>query len=108
MNKFFNWIARLCKRRPNYTYEFVTELPEKFKERQIYICEHEGFAWQLNFLCPCGCKVLLYVNLLEDSKPYWRFCINKKGQISISPSLHRKVGCKSHFFVRNGKIEWAS
>lgn len=30
----------------------------------------------------------------------------KRGKISISPPVWRKVYCKSHFFVREGRNDW--
>jgi hypothetical protein len=61
----------------------------------------------LVFRCPCGCHTDIFLNLLKDAKPIWRFHISKKNKITITPSIWRKVGCKSHFFIRKGKIEWA-
>jgi hypothetical protein len=47
----------------------------------------------------------LYMNLMDDYDPYWKYTIHGK-TISLSPSVNRLVGCKSHFFLRSGKIEW--
>ena len=30
----------------------------------------------------------------------------EEGKISLSPSIDRFVGCKSHFFLTDGKIIW--
>ncbi|WP_394341525.1 DUF6527 family protein [Albibacterium indicum] len=58
-------------------------------------------------LCPCGCKNILHMNLMEEESPCWSYSINKKNIITIRPSVNRIVGCKSHFFVREGKVVWA-
>ncbi|WP_397321508.1 DUF6527 family protein [Pedobacter foliorum] len=56
-------------------------------------------------ICPCGCRKLLHMNLMDDYDPYWNYILDGK-VISLAPSINRLVGCKSHFFVTNGKIEW--
>ncbi|WP_410688422.1 DUF6527 family protein [Chitinophaga filiformis] len=55
--------------------------------------------------CPCGCGKILYLNLLRDYAPYWAYKTEGK-IISLSPSVHRTVGCKSHFFITDGKLIW--
>ncbi|WP_394339847.1 DUF6527 family protein [Mucilaginibacter conchicola] len=56
-------------------------------------------------LCPCGCKQILYTNLIEDHHPFWKYKLNGK-TISLRPSIDRLVGCRSHFFLTDGKIIW--
>ena len=106
MNPILKRLFKLRPRKPDYSFEFVEELPEKIKGKRIYICTHAEYPWQINFLCPCGCNVLLYLNLLEEVRPCWSFKISKKKKISLHPSINRKTDCRSHFFVRQGKIEW--
>ena len=35
-----------------------------------------------------------------------KYKIDKKKRVTLFPSVHRMVGCKSHFFIRKGKIAW--
>jgi hypothetical protein len=80
-------------------------LPEIFDERTIYVIGKPE-PWLVAFNCPCGCNSIIQLNLLQNAKPKWRLLENSKGRITISPSVWRTEGCKSHFFVRKSKIDW--
>jgi hypothetical protein len=97
-------IAWLFKER--YAMADVTDVPDTFSELVIYIVGEPGTPWLIAFRCPCGCKSIIHLNLLEDVDPKWYYKINKKRRITIYPSVWRIRGCKSHFFVRAGKILW--
>jgi hypothetical protein len=109
MEKIFRWIRKKYRfyAAAKYKYVFVKELPEIVPENKVIIVSEDGMPDSLVFRCPCGCHTDIFLNLLKDAKPIWRFHISKKNKITITPSIWRKVGCKSHFFIRKGKIEWA-
>lgn len=105
IKKLHNLISSLFKKK--YNYLFTTDIPEILKPKTIYIIQNDGYPWQIVMLCPCGCKKNLHMNLIDEYKPYWRFGIDKKNRITLYPSIHRTVGCESHFFIRKGAIIWA-
>jgi hypothetical protein len=90
---------------PKFKFETVEDSPVIIPEKKILIVD-EGTPESLVFKCPCGCNADIHLNLLKDARPLWNYKITKKGNITISPSVWRKVGCKSHFFIREGRIEW--
>ena len=94
--------------KPSYKTVCLEDLPEVLEKQTIYIVGAKDHPWQVAFLCPCNCKELIQLSVLADSRPSWRFKLNEKGKITLNPSVWRKIGCKSHFFVRNGKIWWAT
>ncbi len=57
-------------------------------------------------VCPCGCRETLFLNLLQDEFPNWKWRIGADGTVTLTPSVWRKIGCKSHFFLREGMIQW--
>ncbi len=77
----------------------VDSLPNKLKDEIIYI---EG-DWTAAFVCPCGCKQTIELNLVDDVRPVWKV----GNDTSISPSIWKRDGCKSHFFIKKGKVIWA-
>lgn len=89
-----------------FSYKTVTDVPKKLKQRTIYLIANDGYVWQAVMLCPCGCGVELYINFIEEQKPYWDYSIDENKNISLHPSINRKVECKSHFFIREGKVLW--
>lgn len=105
LRKLLNWIIKLFTKEKLYTYRFVDDVPDRVKSGRVYLVGNQGYYWQVVMICPCGCAQLLYMNLMEDYNPYWKYKIHGK-TISLSPSVNRIVGCKSHFFLKNGKIEW--
>lgn len=84
----------------SYRFQEVDELPKRLKERQIYV---EG-DWTAAFLCPCGCNDKIELNLINDTYPCWQIVDNKIA--TISPSINKKDGCRSHFFIRKGEVVW--
>jgi len=99
INRFTDLLAR------PYNYEFVDEIPDKFNRKVIYFIGSEDYYWQAAMICPCGCKNILQLNLIADHRPFWEYKIEKK-RVTLFPSIHRFVACKSHFFVRRGRIIW--
>jgi hypothetical protein len=86
--------------------EFVGDLPNHICPQTVYIVGENNFYWMAGLLCPCGCQDFIHLNLLKEAKPCWKFKISK-GLISISPSVWRTYGCKSHFSISKGKVIWA-
>jgi hypothetical protein len=89
---------------PQYTSCEVAEFPAVVENGKVYIvCEGEE-PDTLLLQCPCGCTETIYLNLLPDTRPYWRFRVNFLGQVTIMPSIWRTVRCKSHFYIIKGKV----
>ena len=104
MSFFRNWLAKLYyffwpKQSLKRLIE-VDYLPKNLKEHKVYV---EG-DWTAAFICPCGCKERIELNLVDDVRPYWQ--ISGDDRVSIKPSVNKRDGCKSHFFITNGKVIW--
>jgi hypothetical protein len=99
------WFARPI--RPLQTVR-AEELPERLDPRSVYVLGEGKHLWFVVMICPCGCKAKLEMSLLADAKPRWRLIEHADGTISLQPSVWRKIGCRSHFFLRRGLIRWSS
>ena len=108
----FNWFDRIKKL---YTWHFqryalrsVSDLPEEqhIRKYTIYWVGEEPYQWCAVFYCPCGCKEVIFLNLLPTAKPCWTLTPKGKKHCTVFPSVHRIKGCKSHFFVVEGRIRW--
>jgi len=77
------------------------EIPIQLNKFTIYIIED----WSILLKCPCGCTNDVQLNTLEGCAPSWSYEIHKNN-ISISPSVKRNKGCRSHFWIKKGKILW--
>jgi hypothetical protein len=108
MVKFIRWLWQKIEYffKPNLKHLFVDDIPILLKPKKIYIIGQTENTWLIIMECPCGCKSNIQLNLLEEFRPCWRFKIDKNKMISIYPSIWRKVGCKSHFWIKSGQIIW--
>lgn len=79
--------------------------PETLFPNVLYLIGDQT-PWAAVFLCPCGCKAAVWLNLLRDHRPRWAVSVSTRGVPTVSPSVDRHVGCKSHFVLRSGRIVW--
>ena len=63
-------------------------LPPKMPIRSIVVAIEDEEIWCVGLKCPCGCGYTI--------------------EISLFPSVFLKKGCKSHFWIKNGKILWCN
>jgi hypothetical protein len=64
-----------------------------------------GAPRSIVILCPDGCGEVLTVNLDRRSGPAWRF-FERRGTLTIYPSIWRDSGCRAHFIIWNSEILW--
>ena len=87
----------------------VEELPEQFRDKEIYLIGENEHFWSVAMLCPCGCGEVIQLNLVAGTRPRWTFELDSNTQvITLCPSVWRTVGCHSHFNVRLGQVQWAT
>ena len=80
--------------------------PKDLDRRHIYILTEDGDPWEARMVCPCGCGEPLDLNLIPDDHPTWKATTDAQGRATLHPSVWRHIGCRSHFWVRNGRIIW--
>ncbi|WP_338341959.1 DUF6527 family protein [Shinella sp. WSC3-e] len=44
--------------------------------------------------------------VVDAGKPRWDIAVDAKGRPTLRPSVWRNTGCKSHFWLRSGRIVW--
>jgi hypothetical protein len=82
------------------------ELPHSLDARTVYVAGENGHFWFVAMLCPCGCGETLQMSLLANVRPRWLLTQHRDGSVSLRPSVWRKVGCRSHFFLVHGRVLW--
>src|SRR4051812_28154976 len=78
----------------------LEELPDRLMKDTIYLAGEGDHLWFAAMLCPCGCGETLHMSLLSNDRPRWMLSSHTDGTVSLHPSVWRKVGCRSHFFIR--------
>lgn len=76
---------------------------------QTALAEHSGPSVQ--YLCPCGCKQHVFLPCRDagnprSREPQWELDLTTDGKVNISPSILEKAGCKSHYFIKAGEVQW--
>jgi hypothetical protein len=96
---------RSCLVKGEYVVVRADELPEGIRPNRLYVLG-EMTPWAVALMCPCGCREIIQLSLLEDDSPRWQLVSASKRQPTLHPSIWRKRGCQSHFILRNGRIQW--
>jgi Family of unknown function (DUF6527) len=99
------FLARFSPRRVLTIIE-SDSLPEQLPRRNLVLAREDGEDWCVGLRCPCGCGERLEMMMLENVTPRWDIALDKQGRVSLLPSVFRRVGCRSHFWVRAGRIVW--
>lgn len=109
-----NWIARVNRwfrlildPRLLYIASRVEDTPDILEQGVIYLVGDSPMPWAASFICPCGCGEVITLSLIQTDSPSWRARVLRTGSITLSPSVWRTKGCKSHFFIRKGRVLWA-
>ena len=81
-------------------------LPAQLPKRDLVLAREGTEEWSVGMLCPCGCSRVVELLLVKEANPRWSLSVDAKGRPSLSPSVWLKQGCRSHFFVRSGRVVW--
>jgi hypothetical protein len=100
------WFSSLFNRGKPYRTIFLEDLPDNLKPYTVYILGEGEYLWSAAMLCPCGCGEIVHISLHKEGRPRWEITNHKDGTVSFKPSIWRKDGCKSHFFLERGLIRW--
>jgi len=107
-----NWLRNVIRRihkfitQKTYKVEYWEESPDQLKENVLYLLGERENSWSVIMLCPCGCRSSIQLSLLSMDSPSWRIIKDKNNKISLTPSIWRQRGCKSHFFITENKVKW--
>jgi Family of unknown function (DUF6527) len=104
----FWWRQLVARFAPRRTLKIVEGdmLPSKLPRRNLVMARDGDEDWSIGMQCPCGCDQRLEMMVLAGVKPRWDVSIDRRGHVTLHPSVWLQEGCKSHFWVRSGKIVW--
>ncbi len=84
----------------------VEDFPDVMKRFTLYLATGGENLRAAALICPCGCAEVIELNLLTAVRPRWEVIEHPKGLVSLSPSVRRLEGCRSHFWIRRGQVYW--
>jgi hypothetical protein len=83
------------------TPQFVESFPAKLEHGELYLAMEFGTAAHL---CACGCGTKV---ITPFSPTDWQMSFDGEN-VSLKPSVGNwAFPCRSHYWVRSGRIEWA-
>ena len=101
------WLADLLGTHRGLRTEIVQDFPAAFDPSRVYLVSEGKVPWSAALLCPCGCSAEIRLSLVKNDRPRWRVKRHLNGKVTLHPSVHRRKGCRSHFFLKRGRIVWA-
>jgi hypothetical protein len=81
-------------------------LPSTLPRRDLVLARDEEGDWCVGMRCPCGCGQSIELMLIREVKPRWDIRIDHIGQPTLHPSIWLQRGCRSHFWLKGGRIQW--
>jgi hypothetical protein len=81
-------------------------LPKRLPRRDLVLARDDGEDWCVGMCCPCGCGHAIELLVIPEAKPRWDVSVDKTGRPTLSPSVWLQTGCRSHFWLRTGRIRW--
>ncbi len=102
------WRSATNGGRVNYVLCRVTQHPEDadIENGVIYVLMSGRWAKWAYFRCPCPQHDIVRLNLSQNKGPRWFISKPIFGATSIEPSIRQNDGCRSHFWIRNGRVVW--
>ncbi|MFV8577729.1 DUF6527 family protein [Ralstonia pseudosolanacearum] len=108
LSRLWNHVLASSDRlRGRYTILFVEELPDVLQARRLYAVGEDGRYWLAALKCPCGCGDIIQLPMIEGQRPRWALAQKGIRLPSLSPSIDRTAGCRSHFWLKQGVIRWS-
>ena len=87
--------------------EVVEDFPDVIEPGRVYLVGGGSVPWSAALLCPCGCSAAIQLSLVKNDLPRWHAKRHLNDTVTLHPSIWRDKGCRSHFFLRRGRIIWA-
>lgn len=100
-----NFWARLSPRRRLCIIE-GDSLPSYMPKRDIVLARDDGEDWCVGMRCPCGCGYVIELLIIAEAKPRWDLKVDARGRPSLTPSIWMQKGCRSHFWIHEGRVYW--
>lgn len=89
-------------KRTHFSYQIVEFIPEQLDEGVLYVSRRFGTAVH-KCACECGEEVVTPIGPVD-----WSIEI-ANGAATLDPSVGNwSFACRSHYFIRTGKVVWCS
>ena len=80
--------------------------PNPLPFRSLVLAREDEEDWCVGMRCPCGCGRKIELLVIREAKPRWDLTVDAIGRPTLTPSVWLRDGCKSHFWIRKGGVQW--
>lgn len=105
IRRFIAWLAELFALGRAYKLKVEGDVPDRTEARTVHLVGENGSYWLAVMECPCGCGQSIQLPLSGDDGPRWSVSGTPRAP-TLTPSVHRMTGCRSHYILRRGKVIW--
>ena len=100
--------VQLVLGRVDYRLERVETRPKDvdIPSKTVVVVGHKELPKWALMRCPCGCGEILILSLMKRFRNYWQYETDTWGRITLTPSVWKNDGCRSHFILKKGKVVW--
>lgn len=81
-------------------------LPPVLPQRRLVVAWEDGELWSAGMNCPCGCGEIIELGLFREAEQRWTLEVDGRRRPTLLPSVWRRTGCRSHFWMRQGRVSW--
>lgn len=107
------WYALVRAARPRRrTISFVVAVSETappldaVQHAVVHVVHANGRNRWAMLRCPCGCNDVVTLSLQDVHHPHWKLARTASGKPTLYPSIRKQEGCRSHFWIREGRVHW--
>ncbi len=93
---------------PDLVGELVAVNPanEAVPPGRLIVVGGRGYQKWAYLRCPCGCGEVIMLSLAKSRRPRWSVTVDWWGRPTVKPSVRQTMGCYSHFWIRQGVVDW--
>lgn len=82
------------------------EVPHSLPRNGAALVGSQAYPKWLAFDCPCRTGHRIMISLDRNRRPHWT--VSDAARLSVRPSVdYQTAKQRCHYFVRNGRIDWA-
>ena len=105
MRAIWNWLVAKLWGGTTYSVAIEPDVPDVVSQRTLYLVGEQREYWLAVMKCPCGCGTDIQLPMSSNARPRWKYS-GTTSKPTLSPSVWRKSGCRSHFILRQGHVIW--
>lgn len=97
-------------RRSDVAAHYVADHPDAqhLKPGELYVVGNRQFQKWALLRCACGCGETIMLSLSTKKRPHWTATIDWLGRPTLHPSVRQTAGCYSHFWLKQGRLDWCA